>query len=66
MMRGHIVAVEFLAAGSDENLIQQGRVHFARRSGEGFDAFEVWDHARKVYAWPEEPNNQEGESDENK
>lgn len=30
--------------------------HFRRQKvAEKFDAFQVWDHARRVYSWPEEP-----------
>ena len=55
--KGRIAAVEFLTAGPDENLIEQAKAHFVRRSTEeSFDGFEVWDHARYVYAWPEEPS----------
>jgi hypothetical protein len=54
MIKGHIAAVEFLSAGSDEKLIEEAHGHFARRREERFDGFEVWDRARRVYAWPEE------------
>jgi hypothetical protein len=57
MMKGHIAAVEFLEAGVDDRLIEQAHAHFKRRaSGERFDAFEVWDGARRVYSWPESPD----------
>jgi hypothetical protein len=55
MMKGHIAAVEMLTPAPDEKLVQQARGHFARRrQEEPFDGFEVWDHARRVYTWPEE------------
>ena len=54
--KGRIAAVEFLEAGPDESLVEQAKAHFARRTtDERFDGFEVWDRARYVYAWPEEP-----------
>ena len=60
MMKGHIAAVEFLTADSDDKMVAEARAHFARRTSakEPFDGFEVWDHARHVYSWPEpsEPN----------
>ena len=49
--RGHIAAVEVLATGSDDNLIQQARAVFETRKNE-FDGFEVWDRARFVYRLP--------------
>lgn len=56
MKKGHIADVEILASGPDESLVDQAKLHFARRGGERFDGFEVWDRARKVYVWPEEPS----------
>lgn len=53
MHSGHILAVEFLAAGPDESLIEQAKAHFDRRSEEPFDGFEVWDGKRRVYCFPE-------------
>jgi hypothetical protein len=57
MMKGHIAGVEFLAEGPDDKLIEQARAHFDRRTSakEPFDGFEVWDRARRVYTWPDEP-----------
>jgi len=52
---GHILAVEFLASGSDQELIEQAHGHFERRAAERFEGFEVWDAARRVYTWPEQP-----------
>lgn len=49
---GHIVAVEVLAAGSDDALILQARAAFETRKHE-FDGFEVWDRARFIYRFPE-------------
>ena len=49
---GHIVAVEILAAGSDDALIQQARAAFEPRKHE-FDGFEIWDRARFIYRFPE-------------
>lgn len=54
MMKGHIAAVEFLTTASDEKMVEEARAHFERRQDERFDAFEVWDGARRVYSWPEE------------
>lgn len=56
MKKGHIAAVEILTAGPDEKLVHEAHAHFERRTKEElFDAFEVWDAARRVYSWPEEP-----------
>ena len=55
MIKGHIAAVEFLGGGPDEHLIEQAQAHFTRRQEEGFDGFEVWDRARRVYGWPRSP-----------
>lgn len=55
MMKGHIAAVVFLTAGPDEKMVEEARAHFERRQDERFDGFKVWDRARRVYAWPEEP-----------
>ena len=53
--KGHIAAVEFLTAGSDESLVVQAQAHYKRRSAaELIDGFEVWDGARRVYSWPDE------------
>lgn len=54
MKKGRIAAVEMLTPDTDAKLIEQGHGHFARLSlDEQFDGFEVWDHARRVYTWPE-------------
>ena len=54
MMKGHIAAVVLLTPDTDEKLIEQGHAHFVCLSlDEQFDGFEVWDHARRVYTWPE-------------
>jgi len=52
---GHIAGVEVLAAESDDALIRQARAIFEKR-GKEFDGFEVWDHARIVYQYPEPPH----------
>ena len=54
MRKGHIAAVEFLTAGPDEALIEQGKTILRARSDKPFDGFEVWDGARRVYVHPEE------------
>lgn len=54
MRKGHIAAVEILDEGSDEFLIEQARTHFQECSEIGFEGFEVWDRARRVYTWPED------------
>jgi hypothetical protein len=54
MRRGHIQSVEFLEAGSDAELVEQGKAKFNVRKGNGFDGFEVWDGARPVYRYPDE------------
>lgn len=51
---GHIAAVEILAAGSDDALIQQARAVFEKRKRE-FDGFEVWDRTRFIYRLPALP-----------
>lgn len=59
LRKGHIAAVELLEAGPDEELVRQAHTHFERRTRENpFDGFEVWDRARHVYSWPEEPRDQ--------
>lgn len=62
MRDGRFKGVEMLEPGSDENLIQQSHIHFDRRQAEGFDSFEVWDHARLVFSWPEARSNPKKES----
>lgn len=52
---GHIAGVEVLTADSDDALIRQARAAFEKR-GKEFDGFEVWDHARIVYQYPEPPH----------
>ena len=53
--KGHIRDVEFLEPAPDDGLIEQGRAFFEKRSAEGFDDFEVWDRARRIYALSEAP-----------
>jgi hypothetical protein len=53
MRNGHIQAVEFLASGTDEELIEQGKRVFQERGDRPFDGFEIWDGARRVYVHPE-------------
>ena len=57
MWKGHIADVEFLAGGSDEALIEQGKRIFRERTNRPFDGFEVWDGTRRVYVYPEEIKN---------
>lgn len=38
---GHIADVEVLEPGADAALIDQAKMHFAARSVEGFDGFEL-------------------------
>lgn len=52
MRRGSIVSCEFLDAGPDESLVEQARKLFLARKSERFDAFEVWDRARRVHRQP--------------
>ena len=54
MRKGHIAAVVLLTSGTDDSLIDQGKACFAARASE-FDGFEVWDRARKLYVYPDEP-----------
>lgn len=54
LRKGHIVSVEFLAAGPDSFLIEQGERIFAAKSGVNIEGFEIWDGARLIYAYPEE------------
>jgi hypothetical protein len=55
MRKGHIASVEFLAAGPDSSLIEQGeRIFVAAKARMNFDGFEIWDGARRVYTFPEE------------
>ena len=58
MKNGHIATVEFLTAGSDEVLIEQGHAIFRERMGQRYDGFEVWDGARRVFVHPEEIKDQ--------
>ena len=51
MRGGHIAAVELLNAKSDEEAIEQCRALFEERKSK-FEAFEVWDHARKIAHGP--------------
>ena len=53
MRKGHIAAVEFLEAGPDESLIEQGRRIFRQRTDQPFDGFEIWDRTRQVHVHPE-------------
>src|SRR5579863_766828 len=54
---GHIAGVEVLAGGSDDALIREAHAVFEKRKRkEEFDGFEVWDHARIVYQYPEPPD----------
>jgi hypothetical protein len=52
MRNGHIAAVEFLAAGPDDALIEQGKKLFREQSEKSFDGFEVWDGARRLHVHP--------------
>ena len=54
MRKGHIGGVEFLAAGPDDALIEQGRKIFLAQTDRYFDGFEVWDGERRLHVYPEE------------
>ena len=59
MRKGHIAAVEFLTAGTDEDLIEQGSEIFRELSDRNrFDGFEIWDGARRVHVHPVEVEDQ--------
>ena len=45
----HIEAVHFLKPGSDEDLIQQGKVLFEKGARPGAEDFEIWEGTRFVY-----------------
>ncbi len=51
--KGHIAAIEFLEAGPDESLIEQGGESSANGPISQFDGFEIWDRARQVHVHPE-------------
>jgi len=48
MRGGHIAAVQELPRLSDKEAVEQCRALF-EASNDGFDDFEVWERARKVY-----------------
>jgi hypothetical protein len=51
-MRGSSIAsVEFLAEGSDDELIQQALSAFEHQADRRFDGFEVWHGKRFVYRY---------------
>ena len=58
MRKGHIAAVEFLTAGLDEDLIDQGKRIFRERPDQLFDGFEVWDGKRRLHVHPAETEEQ--------
>ena len=54
MSDGHIVAVELLAATTDEGRIAEARELFTvKAKPHGAKGFEVWDGPRFVYRFPE-------------
>ena len=54
MSDGHIVAVELLAATTDEGRIAEARELFnVKGKPQGAEGFEVWDGPRFVYRFPE-------------
>lgn len=56
MRKGHIHSVEFLTPGTDEALIAQGKQVFdAQTRRSQISGFEVWDGPRRVYVYPDEP-----------
>ncbi len=55
MRSGRIVAADYLKPGSDENLIEQGKTLFVKRSNELYDGFEVWDGTRRLYVHANAP-----------
>jgi hypothetical protein len=56
MKNGHIETVEFLTTTSDADRIAESKSLFEKKGRpNGADSFEVWDGARFVYRFPEEP-----------
>jgi hypothetical protein len=56
MRDGHIGAVEFLTAATDEARIAEARQLFEQLGKDRqADGFEVWDGPRFVYRYPEKP-----------
>jgi hypothetical protein len=54
MQAGHIAAVELLEnISGDEAAIARCRSLFVTRVRLGYDGFELWDRARRVYCYPE-------------
>jgi len=51
---GHIAAVTILKVESDEALIAEARAFFDARERD-FEGFEIWDGARFVYRYPQQP-----------
>jgi hypothetical protein len=47
---------QFLTEGSDADLIEQGKARFNSLTDNYFDGFEVWDGARRLYCFPENPD----------
>ena len=53
---GRIAGVELLSKTTDEERIREARELFTLKGlPRGAEGFEVWDHARFVYRYPEEP-----------
>ena len=54
MRNGHIGSVEILPDHlTDEQAIAHAGKRFIVRLREGFEGFEVWDHERRVFRYPE-------------
>jgi hypothetical protein len=53
MRDGHIAAVELLEPVSDQEAVHRSKQLFLARVKEGFDGFEVWDHQRIIFRYPE-------------
>lgn len=54
MRSGQYVAAEILAKDDDQGLVAQSRALFETRGkARGAEGFEVWDHGRFVYRYPD-------------
>ena len=55
MRGGHIAAVELVDQASDDGVaISQAVAIFVARMPEDYEGFEIWDHKRVVYRYPDE------------
>lgn len=56
LKQGRIAAVELLSQTTDEGRIAEARELFTLKGvPRGAEGFEVWDRARFIYRYPEEP-----------